>query len=62
MTNKIANVKPLTSSIGISCIICGEVVELTSYEEEAIKYGKCIHSKVCLECKKAVLKMRGKEV
>lgn len=40
------------------CIICGESVELTEMEEAQLRYGRCIHSKVCDKCKAAILYMR----
>lgn len=48
-----------TSKIGlcVSCIICGESIELTNLEEMASRCGQPIF-KVCDECKAAVMKMR----
>ena len=45
-------------SLGTYCIICGESVPLTQNEEMSLRYGHCIHSKVCDKCKAAVLRMR----
>lgn len=41
-------------SVSVPCIICGELVELTDYEE------KCCRDiyKVCDKCKQAVMKIR----
>jgi hypothetical protein len=41
------------------CIICGEAVELTKEEEVRLDYGRHVCSKVCNECKSAVLYMRA---
>ena len=43
-------------SIGVPCIICGEIVKLTELEE-SITRGREIF-KVCDKCKQAVMKMR----
>lgn len=43
-------------SIGVPCIICGELVKLTELEE-SITRGREIF-KVCDKCKQAVMKMR----
>ena len=45
------------SSIAVSCIICGESIELTMEEEMGSRNGHYIF-KVCDECKKAIIKMR----
>lgn len=44
--------------LGVFCIICGESAELTKNEELALLWG---HSpiKVCNECRKAILRLRG---
>ena len=43
--------------LSVSCIICGENVELNMTEEMGSRNGHYIF-KVCDECKKAVMKMR----
>ena len=43
-------------SIGVPCIICGELVKLNELEESIIR-GREIF-KVCDKCKQAVMKMR----
>lgn len=48
----------VTVSYGMSCIICGESVALTPSEVISLEYGHHIHSKVCDECKAAVLRIR----
>lgn len=40
----------------VSCIICGESIELTMAEEMGSRNGHIF--KVCDECKEAVMKMR----
>ena len=45
---------PETIKIGVSCIICGDSVELNDYE--AMCHSNIV--KVCEKCKKAVMKMR----
>lgn len=44
------------TGICVSCIICGESIELTMIEEMESRHGNIF--KVCDECKKAVMKMR----
>lgn len=44
--------------LAIPCIICGESVELTEEEEMSLSYGDHVRSKVCNECRSAVLYMR----
>ncbi len=48
------------SGICVSCIICGEPVELTMEEELGAKNGHYIF-KVCDECRNAVMKIREME-
>lgn len=45
--------------LAMPCIICGESVELTEEEEMSLSYGNHIRSKVCNECRSAVLYMRA---
>lgn len=52
------NSENVVDNIGISCIICGEMVKLTSEEILALKYDKIPGPKVCDKCKAAVLHMR----
>ena len=47
------NVKP---KIGVPCVICGEIVELTQIEESVSRNNTIV--KVCDKCKQAVMKMR----
>lgn len=56
---EIISLASATSRCGlcVSCIICGESIELTMAEEMASRYGHHIF-KVCDECKEAVMKMR----
>ena len=42
------------------CMICGESVKLTDWEEEALKFGNSVESKICDKCKQAVLFIRNK--
>ena len=46
------------SHFSVSCIICGESVELTQDEELMLKNGISVGPKVCEKCKQAVLHMR----
>lgn len=50
---------PVASKCGlcVSCIICGESIELTMAEEMGSRNGHYIF-KVCDECRRAVMKMR----
>ena len=41
-----------------SCLICGESVPLTEWEELQIRHGMDIHRKVCDKCRAAILHMR----
>lgn len=41
------------------CIICGESVELTELEEAMLQHGHHIESKVCDECRQAILRIRN---
>jgi hypothetical protein len=45
--------------LAMPCIICGESVELTEEEEMSLSYGDHVRSKVCNECRSAVLYMRA---
>lgn len=58
VTKRTVNLDNVVNNIGISCIICGEMVELTSEEKLALKYDKIPGPKVCDKCKAAVLHMR----
>ena len=40
------------------CIICGEPVHLDELEESQLYHGRHISSKVCDECKQAILYIR----
>ena len=40
------------------CMICGEGVSLSEYEECAVKFGRPIPSKICDDCKKAILAVK----
>lgn len=42
----------------ISCLVCGESVELTEMEESRLMCGMSVHSKICDKCKAAILYMR----
>ena len=44
--------------ICIPCLVCGEGVPLTEEEESWMLYGQHIHSKICNECRAAILYMR----
>ena len=44
--------------ISMGCLICGETVELTDYEEMFALSGRSV-VKVCDKCKKAVLAVRA---
>lgn len=44
--------------LGVLCIICRESVELTENEELAVLWGYS-PIKVCNECRKAILHLRG---
>ena len=44
--------------LAMPCIICGESVELTEEEEMSLSYGDHVRSKVCNECRSAILYMR----
>lgn len=45
-------------SLGTPCIVCGETVPFTEYEEMLVYSGHNIQSKMCDKCKKAVLYIR----
>ena len=58
-----ANVKIYSSysesaKLSISCLICGEPVELDEMERSRLNYGLHIHSKICDKCTKAILHYR----
>ena len=60
---KVVNIKKISNSHARackSCIICGEPVELSELEAEAIQYS-CgrVESKVCAKCRKAIMYIRG---
>ena len=57
-TESIFTISQANFRLCASCIICGEAVELTEMEEEQLRYGHYIHSKVCDKCKAAILYMR----
>ena len=42
-----------------SCLICGDTVELTREEVNAIQHGVLIGCKICEKCKHAVMQMRA---
>lgn len=44
--------------LSVFCIICGESAELTENEELSVLWGHA-PTKVCNECKKAILRLRG---
>ena len=44
--------------LSISCLICGEPVELDEMELARLNHGLTIHSKICDKCKKAILHYR----
>ena len=46
------------SRLGVLCLICNESVDLTEDEEISIIFG---HTpvKICNECRKAILRLRG---
>ena len=48
----------IVPSLATHCIICGESVELSKIEEEAMHHGLNIGSKVCNKCKQSILHMR----
>ncbi|MBO5711564.1 MAG: hypothetical protein J6R47_01885 [Acholeplasmatales bacterium] len=54
------NVKIDTGSVklSISCLICRESVELDEMELARLNHGLDIHSKICDNCKKAILHYR----
>ena len=41
-----------------SCLVCGESVALTQEEEYVLYHGHHVHSKICNECRSAILYMR----
>lgn len=45
-------------NIGKACIVCGEHVELTENEKMALNRGHDIGSKMCYECRLAIMHMR----
>lgn len=47
-------------TLGISCLICGESVELDEMELARLNYGLDIHPKICDKCKYAILYYRRK--
>ena len=50
----------VNAKIGTYCLICKESVELTAEEEMRLMYGHGYHfHKVCDECRKAILRLRG---
>lgn len=40
------------------CIVCGESIPLDSWEASSLHYGHHIPSKICDQCKAAILYMR----
>ena len=44
--------------ICMPCLVCGEGVPLTEEEDQRMLYGHHIHSKICNECRSAILYMR----
>ena len=55
-TSKISKLKIRVSK---GCIVCGEPVQLTEMEELLLQHGRHIDSKVCENCKKAILYIRN---
>lgn len=55
--NKISIAKS-QSGLSTFCIICGDSTRLTKSEELDLLSGHRLESKVCDECKAAVLRMR----
>jgi hypothetical protein len=45
--------------LGVYCMICNEVVELTEQEKEMIHCGVRLPPKICDKCRKAILYMRS---
>jgi hypothetical protein len=45
-------------NIGKACIVCGEHVELTENEKMSLHHGRDIDSKMCYECRLAIMHMR----
>lgn len=45
-------------TLATKCIVCSESVLLTQLEEEMVRYGMTIGSKVCGRCKQAILYIR----
>ena len=44
--------------LSIACLVCGEPVALEEWEEQRMDYGLPIHSKICDQCKAAILHIR----
>lgn len=44
--------------LSVACIVCGESVPLSAHEEMSMMHGQSVGSKVCDECKKAILHIR----
>ena len=60
MNVKIENFAP--ARLGKVRIICGEAVEFTPNEKMAFRYGHPVDSKVCDECRQAILYVRNQMI
>ena len=45
--------------ICMSCLICGESVPISEFEEARLLHGMDIHSKICDQCREAILYVRA---
>ena len=54
-----ARLDAMNYSLGKSCIICGEHVKLSEEEIMRLHHGHSIPDKICDECRKAILRLRG---
>lgn len=45
-------------TIAISCMVCGESVDLSNYEQARLEAGLPVGPKICDKCKEAILEMR----
>lgn len=58
---QIAEINPPKCSLAVSCLVCGDGVELDEYEEQRMLAGLPLNPKICDECKKAILWAREKK-
>ena len=52
--------KSIEGNLSVACLICEEPIVLTEMEKSRLMYGLDIDSKVCDNCKNAILYYRRK--